>query len=62
MSLLFKIENRDCVGLFILLSVNMNYRLRVLIRIDEGIPIPTISDLYSCASWYEREVWDMFGI
>ena len=45
-----------------LLSVNMNYRLRVLIRIDEGIPIPTISDLYSCAIWYEREVWDMFGI
>ena len=25
-------------------------------------PIPTIESIYPNANWYEREVWDMFGI
>ena len=24
--------------------------------------LATITDLWPCANWYEREVWDMFGV
>ena len=26
------------------------------------MPIQSVTDIYSCANWYEREVWDLFGI
>jgi NADH-quinone oxidoreductase subunit C len=44
------------------LSHQENQRLRVKIDIDEGCTIPSITPVFECANWYEREVWDMFGI
>src|SRR5690606_37656177 len=29
---------------------------------DEEVPIDTITDLYPTANWFEREVWDMYGV
>jgi len=40
---------------------NCDVRLKVPLR-GEYPSMPTITDLWSAANWYEREVWDMFGI
>ena len=45
-----------------LLSLRFNHRIRVKIFTQDGESIPTVSRLYSSANWYEREVWDMYGI
>ena len=44
-------------------SLKNNHRLRVKVQIDEKDPeVDTLSDLWPSANWYEREVWDMYGI
>ena len=30
--------------------------------VEDGAGVPTITDLYPCAGWFERECFDMFGI
>lgn len=46
-----------------LLSFDRNQDLRLKVALPETAPSqPTISDLWANANWYEREVWDMFGI
>jgi NADH dehydrogenase (ubiquinone) Fe-S protein 3 len=45
-----------------LLSIEYNSRLRVKTCIDEITPVNSCTSLYSSAGWWEREVWDMFGI
>ena len=40
-----------------------NYsRLVVTIFADRDTAIPSVTDLWEGANWYERELWDMFGI
>ena len=36
-------------------------RLKVLVG-EDCLKVPTISDLYANANWYEREVYDQFGV
>nr|AML60630.1 NADH dehydrogenase subunit 9 [Moramonas marocensis] len=45
-----------------LLSVRYNTRLRVKTYVDEITPVPSLTSIYSCANWYEREVWDLYGV
>lgn len=47
-----------------LLSFKHNRRLRIrCFAPDEGMPIvPSLTDIWSSANWYEREAFDMFGI
>lgn len=45
-----------------LLSLKHNKRLRVKVYTDEQTPVPSATDVYSSAGWYEREAWDMYGI
>jgi NADH dehydrogenase (ubiquinone) Fe-S protein 3 len=45
-----------------LLSIQHNARIRIKTTIDEITPISSVTQLYSSAGWWEREVWDMFGI
>jgi NADH-quinone oxidoreductase subunit C/D len=46
-----------------LLSIDRNADIRVKLPLRGEHPsIPTITDLWRNANWYEREVWDMFGI
>jgi NADH-quinone oxidoreductase subunit C len=45
-----------------LLSLKQNQRIRVKVNTNEDTPVPTVTGLYSAAGWFEREVWDMFGV
>ncbi len=45
-----------------LLSLINNTRVRVKIEADEKTPVPSVTDVFSSANWWEREAWDMFGI
>ena len=45
-----------------LLSVHYNVRLRVKTYVNEINSIPTAKNLFPCADWLEREIWDMFGV
>ena len=45
-----------------LLSLRFNNRIRVKTYTDELTPIDSITSVYQGANWYEREIWDMFGV
>ncbi|HRK94995.1 MAG TPA: NADH-quinone oxidoreductase subunit C [Rhodospirillales bacterium] len=45
-----------------LLSLTQNRRIRVKVSASEDTPVPTVVEVFSCANWWERETWDMFGI
>jgi NADH-quinone oxidoreductase subunit C len=45
-----------------LLSLRHNQRIRVKLAIGEDQPVPSVSEVFSTAGWYEREAWDLFGI
>ena len=45
-----------------LLSVSLNQRVRVIVTTDEAAPVPSVHTLWPCATWWEREAWDLFGI
>lgn len=45
-----------------LLSLVHNNRIRIKLEVDEGMPVPTASFLFSSANWWEREVFDLYGI
>lgn len=45
-----------------LLSLNLNERVRVKLLADDKAPVPSVTGVFSSAGWYEREVWDMYGV
>jgi NADH-quinone oxidoreductase subunit C len=45
-----------------LLSLTKNWRVRVKLLVDEVTPVPSVNDVYPSANWFEREVWDMYGV
>ncbi len=47
---------------YFLLSMKFNMRLQVVCDVAEGDSLASISDVFPVANWYEREIWDLFGI
>ena len=45
-----------------LLSVRYNARIRVKTYADEVTPVPSATGIFRSADWYEREIWDMYGV
>ncbi len=45
-----------------LLSMRQNQRVRVTAALREGELAPSIIDVFPSADWYEREVFDLFGV
>nr|YP_010041675.1 NADH dehydrogenase subunit 9 [Cyanophora biloba]QPB15016.1 NADH dehydrogenase subunit 9 [Cyanophora biloba] len=45
-----------------LLSITYATRIRIKVLLNENQSTESISTLHSSANWYEREIWDLFGI
>jgi NADH-quinone oxidoreductase subunit C len=45
-----------------LLSPTRNHRIRVKIETDESTPVASMIDVFPGANWFEREVFDLYGI
>ena len=53
----------DFTVVYHVLSYERNHDVRIKTPLNGDHPhVPTITDLWPSANWYEREVWDMFGI
>ncbi|MDD5580589.1 MAG: NADH-quinone oxidoreductase subunit C/D [Methylobacter sp.] len=53
----------DFSVIYHLLSFGRNEDVRIKVALFEAnLSLPTICDIWLSANWYEREVWDMFGI
>lgn len=45
-----------------LLSIKYNTRVRIKILVDELTAVHSVEKIFPAASWWESEVWDMFGV
>jgi len=53
----------DFTVVYYLLSFDRNEDVRIKVPLVGEYPsLPSITDIWPAANWYEREVWDMFGI
>ncbi|MGE5531875.1 MAG: NADH-quinone oxidoreductase subunit C, partial [Bacteroidota bacterium] len=53
----------DFTLVYHLLSYDRNEDLRLKVALTGETPsAPSVTNLWPCANWYEREVFDMFGI
>ncbi|PYT07289.1 MAG: NADH-quinone oxidoreductase subunit C/D [Acidobacteria bacterium] len=54
---------RDFTVVYHLLSYDRNQDIRLKVPLEGEYPaLPSVTDIWPSANWYEREVWDMFGI
>ena len=44
------------------LSMYQNQRIRIKMEVNEDHIIPSIVDIFPASNWFEREIFDMFGI
>lgn len=47
---------------YCLLSLRHNQRIRVRVAVGENEAVPTATGVFSAANWFEREVWDLYGV
>jgi NADH-quinone oxidoreductase subunit C/D len=53
----------DFTVVYHLLSLERNEYVRIKVALAEDrLSLPSITPIWPTANWYEREVWDMFGI
>lgn len=45
-----------------LLSVRYNSRIRVKVLVNEVTPVKSVYSIFPAATWWEREIWDLFGV
>ena len=47
---------------YIFLSIKLRARLIIKFSVNEEVNIDSLSSIFPSANWYEREIWDLFGI
>jgi NADH dehydrogenase (ubiquinone) Fe-S protein 3 len=50
------------VVVYELLSLTYNSRIRVKVFVDEKEKLRSICALFINSNWWEREIWDMYGV
>ena len=45
-----------------LLSLVHNQRIRIKVEADDETPVPSITAVHNSANWFEREIWEMYGV
>lgn len=45
-----------------LLSLTLNRRLRIITQTDEILSVPSGVEVFPSAGWFEREIYDLFGV
>ena len=45
-----------------LLSMKHNNRIRVKLKTNDDVPVPSIVGIHPSAGWFERECWDLYGL
>ncbi len=58
----FPSRDRRFEAVYHFLSMYQNHRVRVKVAIREEDTLPSITSVHPSAGWYEREIYDMFGI
>lgn len=53
----------SCKVVYLLVSVKHNFRISVHVAIpSKQMQLPSVQRVYVGAGWFEREVWDLFGV
>ena len=55
-------EDKRFELIYLFLSHEKNYRIKLKIKFQVGQLIPSITKIFPSANWMEREVFDMYGI
>jgi NADH-quinone oxidoreductase subunit C len=45
-----------------LLSPTKNHRVRIKVEVDEATPVASLTEVFPGANWFEREVYDLYGV
>jgi len=45
-----------------ILSLHYNLRFRIKLSVSENMSVQSSCNVFSCANWCEREIWDLFGV
>jgi NADH-quinone oxidoreductase subunit C len=45
-----------------MLSMVKNARIRLKVQVGDDATVPTACNVFPTANWFEREVWDMYGV
>jgi len=44
------------------LSPKLNQRIRLKVEADETTAVPSLVEVFPAANWYEREIYDLYGV
>jgi len=55
-------EEKRFLLIYNLLSVSKNFRIKIKTSVAIDKPVSSVTEVFPCANWYEREAWDLFGI
>jgi NADH dehydrogenase (ubiquinone) Fe-S protein 3 len=58
---LLGLKYRFCI-VYDLLSITNNTRIKIKIYVNEIAAVDSSVQIYDNANWWEREIWDMYGI
>lgn len=48
--------------IYCLYSTTLRHRVRIKVRAAEGSSVPSVTAVWPAANWFEREIFDLFGI